>query len=269
MKRALFATVLLVLSVVGAALAYLAAARERDYRAELVRGDVALRDEQTYGAIEAYSGAIGLRPDSMLAYLRRGETYQRRGDRGDLERAVSDFRTAAKLDPTAPRPLEELGNALFQRRWFDHAAETYEACLKLDDRSVRVGYKLALARYRMGDLGRALAALDQTLKLDDHLADAHYLRGLCLREQRQLPAAERAFQQAVELSPGLIPAREELADLFAAQGRRADELEQLQLLAGLDRDHVERQVAVGLAHARAGHPELAVLTLGNALERTP
>ena len=41
------------------------------------------------------------------------------------------------------------------------------------------------------------------------------------------------------------------------------------MIAGLDRDHVERQVAVGLAHARAGHADLAVLTLGNALERTP
>ena len=41
------------------------------------------------------------------------------------------------------------------------------------------------------------------------------------------------------------------------------------MLAGLDRDHVERQVAVGLAHARAGHWDLAVLTLGSALERSP
>jgi len=51
--------------------------------------------------------------------------------------------------------------------------------------------------------------------------------------------------------------------------RRGDELEQLQVLAALDRDHAERQVAVGLAHARAGRWDLAVLTLGGALERKP
>jgi Flp pilus assembly protein TadD len=73
----------------------------------------------------------------------------------------------------------------------------------------------------------------------------------------------------VALSPGLIPAREELADLYAASGRPADELEQLQVLAGLDGAHVERQVAIGMAHARAHRWELAVLTLGSALERTP
>ena len=45
------------------------------YRDLVVRGDVALRNDQTFGAIEAYSGAIALGGDSMLPYLRRGETY--------------------------------------------------------------------------------------------------------------------------------------------------------------------------------------------------
>ena len=83
MKRSIFVLVLLALAAAGGALAYQAVARDREYRSLLARGDAALREEQTFGAIEAYSGAMALRPDSMLAYLRRGETYQRRGDRGD------------------------------------------------------------------------------------------------------------------------------------------------------------------------------------------
>ena len=51
-------------------------------------------------------------------------------------------------------------------------------------------------------------------------------------------------------------------------GRSTDELEQLQYIALLDRANAERQVALGLAQARNGHGELAVLTLGSALERT-
>src|SRR5262245_2058519 len=99
---------------IGAASAYQAATRQRDYGLSLTRGDTALRDDQTFAAIEAYSGAIALRQDSMIAYLRRGQTYQRRGDRGDLERAANDFRTAAALDPSAPRPLEALGDVQYQ-----------------------------------------------------------------------------------------------------------------------------------------------------------
>jgi Flp pilus assembly protein TadD len=43
----------------------------------------------------------------------------------------------------------------------------------------------------------------------------------------------------------------------------------LQLIAVLDRARPERQVALGLAQARSGQEELAVLTLGHALDRTP
>ncbi len=277
MKRALLAIALIVPTAVGGALAYKAAALERDYRAYLARGDAALRDEQTFGAIEAYSGAIALRADSMLAHLRRGETYQRRGE---LEAAARDFRTAARLDPTATRPLEALGDLLYQLQRFQRAAEVYDSCLQLDDRSPRVTYKMALAWYRDRDLDAAMKALTQTLRLNDRLPDAHYLLGLCYRERRRLPEALDAIEKAVALSPGLIAAREELADLYGALGRRADELEQLQMMAALDRDHAERQVAIGLAHARAGHDahtlderqrhaDLAVLTLGSALDRTP
>jgi tetratricopeptide (TPR) repeat protein len=263
---------------VAATVTYQATARDRDYRALLARGDAALQREQTFAAIEAYSGAVALRPDSMLPHLRRGETYVRRGE---LEAAEKDFQTAAALDPTATRPLDELGDVRYLQQRFQPAVEAYQQCLRLDDRLPRVSYKLALAHYRAGNVEGALTALDETLRVNDRMADAFYLQGLCFRDQRRFAPAQQALEKAIALSPGMIPAREELAELYGSVGRHADEVEQLQVLAGLDRDRIERHVAVGQAHARwwadseeasasrAGHAELAVLTLRSALERTP
>jgi tetratricopeptide (TPR) repeat protein len=264
-KRAIAALLLLAFAGIGGALAYQAAVRERDYRALLVRGDTALRDAQTLGAIEAYSGAIALHPDSTVAHLRRGETYRQLGD---FDAAARDFRIASDLDPTATRPLEALGDALYRRQWFKHSVDVYERRLRLDERSSEFSYKLALARYRDRNVEGARAALSQAIRLNDQLPDAYYLLGLCLREEGRSPEAVNAFERAVALSPGLVPAREELADVYGALGRRPDQLEQLQVLALLDRTRVERQVAVSLAQGRAGHGELAVLTLSSALERT-
>src|SRR5262245_15725347 len=196
----------------------------------------------------------------MLAYLRRGETYRRRADRGDLEAAGRDFRTAATLDPSATRPLEELGDVRYQLQQYDRAIAAYERAVRLDDRSARLTYKLALARYRAGDLDAALSALDQTVRLDDRSADAYYLIGLCWRDKQRTADALRALEKAIAIAPALIPAREELSDLYGELGKRTDQLEQLQMLAGLDRDHVSRHVAVALAHARARHWDTAVLT---------
>ncbi len=268
MRRAILIAGLLAVAI-GGTVVYQSAARQRSYETLLARGDASLRDSQTFAAIEAYSGAIELRPDSMLAYLRRGETYQRRGDRGDLDLAARDFRTAASLDPGSLRPLEELGDVLYQLHRYDRAAEAFERAARIDDRSPRITLKLALAQYHNGAFDASMASAIQTLRLDDKMSNAYYVLGLSLREQARASDALAALEKAAVLEPGSIPVREELAELYRSLDRRADELVQLQMLAGLDRSNVERQVAVGLAHARAHRWELAVLTLGNALERSP
>ena len=265
MKRTLIVMALLAVTAVAVAVAYQSAARESDYRKLIARGDTALAADQTFAAIEDYSGAIGLRPDSMLARLRRGETYR---ERGDLENASRDFRAAAALDPTATRPLEQLGDALYQQQRYKAAVEAYEARLRLDDRSALTRYKIGLAHYRDRNLDAALIALAQATRQDDQLADAHYLMGVCLKEKSRPDDAVTELQRAIQLSPGLMAAREELAELYATLGRRTEEIEQLQVLAGLD-GRIERRMAVGLAHARAGQADLAVLTLGSAIEQSP
>jgi len=47
----------------------------------------------------------------------------------------------------------------------------------------------------------------EAVRLDDRMADASYLLGICLLEKCRLPAALQAFEKALALSPGLIPAR--------------------------------------------------------------
>ncbi len=277
MKRVLVLVALLVAALAGG-LSYRAAVQhDREYRLLMGRGDEALASGRAFEALEAYSGAIALRPESMLAYLRRGETYQRLSN---LDAAARDLSRAAGLDSAATRPLEELGDVRYIQLRYTQAASLYERYLRLDDRSAHVGYKLALAHYREGNLAAALTAVDASLRNDDRAPDTYYLQALCFRDQRRARQAQGALERAIALAPAFVAAREELADLDEALDRWSDELEQLQLLAVLDR-RVERDVALGLAHARwsgdvresaasrARQADLAVLTLGNALERAP
>jgi tetratricopeptide (TPR) repeat protein len=266
MKKTIAVVGILAAIVVAVALAVQIAARQRDYRSFLMRGDDALRNDETFDAIEAYSGAIALRPDSMLAYLRRGESYRRRGE---LEAAARDLLKASTLDRSAPRPLEELGDVMYQLQRHDRAIDAYQTASRLDDRTARLAYKLALARYRYQDVDGALTALEQAIRLDDRMADAYYLQGVCLREKGRTADSLKSLERAVALSPALVPAREELADIFSTLDRRADQIEQLQLLASLDRDHVARTVAIALAHARSHRWDTAVVALSGALERAP
>jgi protein O-GlcNAc transferase len=267
-KKAIAAILVLAGLVIAAVAASQAVERDREYRRLIVQGDDALSRGQTYVAIEAFSGAIALNRGSMLAYLKRGEAHQRRGDTPEtLSAALRDVRTAAELDPGATRALEELGDVNFKLRRFSNAAESYESYLRLDDHSAVVLYKLGLAARGEGRLARATAALQQSVRLNPSFAEAHYLLGLCLKDRGRTKDAETAFEQALRIAPAMIAAREELADLHRMNGSVREELEQLEALAALDPKKAERFVALGLAYLAAGDRDLAVTTLGRAAER--
>ena len=251
-------------------LAVRAVERDRAYLRLIDHGDKALSQGQAFVAIKAYSEAIALKRGSMLAYLKRGEAHQQRGDTTEtLTAALRDLRMAAALDPGATRALEELGDVNLQLRRFVNAAESYERYLRLDDRSARVFYKLALASRGAGHLTRALSAVHQAARLNPGLHEAQYVLGLCFKDRGELPEARAAFERAVSASPAFIPAREELADLDRLQDRTRNEIDELAALAALDPIKAERLIALGLAYLRAGNRESAVTTLGRAAERFP
>ena len=249
-------------------LAQQAVQRDREYRRLIVQGDEALESGQTFVAIEAYSGAIALKPASMLAYLKRGEAHRRRGDNAEtLSAALRDLRTAAERDPAATRTLEELGDVNFQMRRFANSAENYESYIGIDDSSAVIFYKLALASREDGRLTRAISALRQAVALNPAFHEAYYVLGLCFKDREQLDESREAFQRAVTISPAFIQAREELAEVHRLQDRTRDEIDQLDALYALDPAKPERLIAVGLAHLRAGSPDLAITNLEKAAER--
>lgn len=238
---------------------------ERRYARLLREGQAALDEGNSYAAIEAFSGALTLRPRSMVAYFHRGEAY--RAQHRDDE-AIRDFRAAIRLAPDAPQPLVALGD-LYEKVDPAQAAAWYgQAVAHLNSDDPSLLYKLALARYRAGTPAEAIKPLRDMLARNDSIAEAHYLLGLVSRDAQRLDEAIAALERAVRLAPSLVPAREELADLYRARGRFADEMGQLQALAALN-DTASRVVSIALAQARDGQFPAALGTLAAAAARAP
>jgi tetratricopeptide (TPR) repeat protein len=264
--RPVVLTVALAAVVAATSLVWVEVRQEREFRRQIAIGDAAMAQDKTVGAIEAFSGALTLKPASMLAHLKRGDAYRRRGE---LTAALRDLREAAALDDTAPQPIELLGDVNHAMGRYERAAEHYQRYLQLDDRVGRVFYKLALAQVRNGRPADAIEPLRRALALDDRFAEAHYLLGVSLRAQGQRGDAVRSLARAVALNPAFIAAREQLADMYRELGRTRESIEELEAIAALEPGRPERLVTVGLTYARLGRPESAILTLGRAAERYP
>lgn len=267
MRRTLVAVVFVAAAGVAGALAYSALANEREFERRIESGDQAVAAERHFEAIEAYSGAVALKPDSMLAHLKRGAVYQ---NQAEFDAALRDLRDAVDLDPSALLAIELLGDVNASMNRAERAVERYEAYIALDERNARVHYKLGLSRYRAGRLPPAAAALQQALKLDPALGDAHYVLGLVLRDQDKLPAARRSLEEAARRLPASQTApREALAEIYARDGEHTKAINELEALAAFDVTRADRLIAVGLAQARAGRDDAAVVTLSRVVDRFP
>src|SRR5579864_6331918 len=108
MRRVLALAIGISAAAAGLVLAWNTVRQDREFQRLMASGDAAIAADQTVRAIEAFSEALGLKPDSMIAHLKRGDAYQRRGE---VNAALRDLRRAAALDPSATRPRELLGDA--------------------------------------------------------------------------------------------------------------------------------------------------------------
>ena len=268
MKRRLAAAFVVLVAGAAAAVAYTAAVRDREYRRLVAAGEAALASGQTSVAIEAFSGAIALKPDSMLAHLKRGETYRRHGD---LKAAFRDLRDASELDPSATRPLEQLGDVSLALNRPDRAAERYAAYVAA--RRPVAARALQARRWRTtapASPPSRWRSVRRALALDDQLRGGALPGGPV--PGRAGPARRRAQGPRARhrrCSRRFIPAREALAAAYRSSGRHVDATEQLEALAALDRGRPARLIALGLEYADARRTDLAVATLGRAAERFP
>lgn len=266
MRRALIALALVAAAGVAGALAYASYTTEQDFVRLVAAGDEAAARERTFEALEAYSGALALVPDAVVAYLKRGRVYQLQGE---SEAALRDLRRAAELDPSATRPLEWLGDISLELNRVDRAAEYFQRYIALDERNARVLYKLGVARYRAGAPREALEVLDQALQIDRTLSDARFLRGLCLRDLGQPGEARLALETVVEANPGARGPREALAEVYGLLGEHQRAIDTLESLSALDPSRPDPLVTVGLAYASSGRDTQALQILSRAVERFP
>jgi tetratricopeptide (TPR) repeat protein len=142
-------------------------------------------------------------PLARVAALRRASLLDRM-DR--VEEAEAALRGIAQQLPTAPQPLARLGDLLRARNRFADAVGAYDGALE------RVGtptaaewpllYARGIAQERAGFWPRAEADFQRALELSPEQPYVmNYLAYTWVEQGKELPAARRMLERAVELRP--------------------------------------------------------------------
>ncbi len=211
MNRLFIATVFSSAAAISILIAWNTVKEDSEYRRLLSVGDTTLATNQTFKAIEAFSGALAIRPDSMIAYLKRGNTYKHQGE---LTLALRDLEKAVALNPSSTEALELLGDLKVETGNQRQAIKHYLAFARVDNQSIRALHKLATSYYLTGNIESSIETTREVININENLADAHHLLGLCLRELGRIKEAELSFKRALEIDPLKIATTNELASLL-------------------------------------------------------
>jgi TolB-like protein/Tfp pilus assembly protein PilF len=192
------------------------------------------------------AGAPGARgnADAYNLYL-QGRYFADRRTREDLEKAVSYYQQALKLDPRYARAWVGLADA--------HSDQADQGSVPLAE-----GYR------------KAHEEVDKALELDPDLAEAHAALGrIRLTYDWDWSGADATYKRALELEPGDARVVREAANLAATLGRFDEALRLDRRAAELDPLSVTAHYRLGLHTSYVGRLDEAEAAFHKALDLNP
>jgi tetratricopeptide (TPR) repeat protein len=169
-------------------------------------------------AIENYTRAIDVSPDSALAYYNRACAEREMGDlesaladyradlwsfEGDYAGAIRDFTRVIELDPVRTDAFIGRGIANMEMGEHSSALSDYTRAIAIDPYSVAAFINRADLKIRTRNLEGAINDYSQAIRIEPENAAALYNRGIVRERKKDYAAAIRDYEQAASLSPEL------------------------------------------------------------------
>jgi arylsulfatase A-like enzyme/Flp pilus assembly protein TadD len=194
---------------------------------EMLPFDVAAQDAldllhagDVEGAVTRFRTIVAESPTHLSARVFLGEALEQQGR---ADEAVTFYAAALKLKPDHIDALVHLGTARASQGHPDEAVAHFDEALRLNPESTSARYNLSLVLNQLGRLDEARQQLEETLRLDEIFLNAHAALANVLIQQGRMAPALTHLQQEVDLNPRAWEARLNLAVLLAEKDPAAAE----------------------------------------------
>lgn len=166
------------------------------------RGTILLQLDDLDGAIADLSRVIELRPTAD-AHANRGAAW---AAKNEAHKAIEDFSTAVRLDPSIPSNYQNRARLLVQLNQYPQAIADLNKFISIvpDDPSAFISR--GMARHFSGEHDDAIADFNTAIKLAPKESYAYVCRGSVWNQKQDFDRAIADFNRAIELNPNTAEA---------------------------------------------------------------
>ncbi|MBI4688990.1 MAG: tetratricopeptide repeat protein, partial [Nitrospirae bacterium] len=184
-------------------------------RNNIWKDDISLWGDVTRKSHGNGIGSIMSRKNLVMFYNIRGLDYR---DRGLLDEAINEYRSALKLDPNIAKTHLNMGVAYKDKGMLDEAIMEYKNALRLKPDYAEVYNNLGVAYKNKGMLDEAVMEYKNALRLKPDYSEIHCNLGVVYRKQGRIDAAIREYKTALKIKPSYMEAHNNLGIAYMQKG---------------------------------------------------
>jgi len=213
-----------------------------------------------------WTRALARTSGNSMAHNNLGYALYRKGE---LDKAVTQYRQALEIQPGYPQALNNLGIALRQMGELDDAIQQYRKALQSQPDYAEAHYNLGIALFAKGDTEEAIAQYRQALLTAPENAKAHNNLGIALALKGNMEEAIQQYRKALQSQPDYAEAHYNLGNAFVTCDKLDEAIAQYRQALELNPPYAEAHFNLGNALAKKGQLNQAMAQLRQALAINP
>lgn len=168
-----------------------------------------------------------------------------------------------------PRNDFTYGVALFQRGYFEQAAESFKQVIGAKPQNAEAYYNLGTLYLRRNDLSNAASYLQRAVELNPNYPEAWNNLGMVAAREGRPSEATRNFERSLELRPSYTVALLNLGNLYRREGAYDDAERVLSQALQLEPENSEANYSLGMVCAQRNEIPRALQYLESAVKQRP
>jgi tetratricopeptide (TPR) repeat protein len=203
---------------------------------------------------------------NALAHLRLGAAF---GQKGQMEKAIEQYRDALEIKPDDAEIHSNLGSAFVKTGKLEEAIEQYRNALEIAPDDAEARNNLGFALFKKGELEDAIVQYRKAVEIAPDDAEARSNLGFALSKKGQLEEAIAQYRKALEIAPENAGALSNLGNALLLNGDLDGAINCLKKAAAINPDQVETWYNLGNGFLQRGELDQAIASYQQAIKINP